>query len=125
MRIVYRYGLKNADKKYPKDGFIRSTDYDVPDGCDLVLVYKKPLTDAEIKKYDLVNMNGRVRALTRLRLGIGMKQTELAAITGLSLRTIQGWELNGMGGAALSKAYKTAKALGCTMDDLLDDDEKE
>ena len=123
-RISHEYGIKTENQKYPKSGFLRVRDYDLPEGCARVLVYATLLTDEEVKKYGLVDLNPPAKNLTKMRVKVGMKQTELARVSGVPLRTIQGWELNGMAGAALSKAYKIAKALGCQIEDLLDEEDR-
>ena len=120
----YNYGITDANQKYPKNGFLRVNDLDVPEGLEAVLVYNTILTDAEIAKYKLVDLNHPTKNLTKVRVRLGMRQAELARRTGLSLRTIQGWELNGMGGAAISKAYRVAKVLGCSIEDLMEEEDK-
>lgn len=120
----YNYGITDANQKYPKNGFIRVNDLDVPEGLEAVLIYNTILTDDVIAKYKLVDLNNPAKKLTKARVRCAMKQAELSKRTGISLRTIQGWELNGMGGAALSKAYRVAKVLGCDMSDLLEDEDK-
>lgn len=124
-RVNYFYYGKKTDKqKYPKDGFLRERTYDVPDGCVSVLVYNKILGVDEVKKHDLVDMNSKYKVLTIKRVAVGITQRELARMTGISVRTIQGWELNGMSGATLSKAYLVAKTLGCGIEELLDEEDK-
>lgn len=119
----FYYGTKKDGQKYPKKGFLRERDYGIPDGCKKVLVYNIILSKEDVEKYNLVNLNSDFNMLTRRRIACGITQKELAKTTGLSVRTIQGWELYGISGAALSKAYRVAKVLGCTMEDLLDEED--
>lgn len=111
------------DGKLPKAGFVRFDEYNVPKEYHAVAVFDRTIKPSDIKKYDLVDLNAPAKKLTILRLSFGMKQSELAEITGLSIRTIQGWELNGMSGAAIGKAYRICKVLHCSLEDLLEDDD--
>lgn len=59
--------------------------------------------------------------LKETRVSKGLSQSELADRSGVSLRTIQGYEI---GQRDINKAsgetlYKLSKALGCLMEDLL------
>lgn len=59
--------------------------------------------------------------LKETRVSKGLSQSELADRSGVSLRTIQGYEI---GQRDINKAsgetlYKLSKALGCSMEDLL------
>lgn len=59
--------------------------------------------------------------LKETRVSRGLSQSELADRSGVSLRTIQGYEI---GQRDINKAsgetlYKLSKALGCLMEDLL------
>lgn len=59
--------------------------------------------------------------LKETRVSKGLSQSELADRSGVSLRTIQGYEI---GKRDINKAsgetlYKLSKALGCLMEDLL------
>ena len=47
-----------------------------------------------------------------------LTRKELAAISGVSVSSIQYWEDNGISRATVGNALKVAKALGCTLDDL-------
>lgn len=120
----YEYGITKANQKYPKSNFIRLKDYDLPEGCVAVLIYDRLLGDDVVEKYGLINLNRKMRKLTLYRVRYGMTQAELSHLTQISLRTIQGWEIKGMGGAALEKAYRVAKVLKCDVADLLEDEEK-
>lgn len=119
--MKFRYVMKKKGT-LPKDGFVEFEEQK-PDNIYAIAVYNRLLTDKEIKKYKLADYNKPMKKLTKYRQLAGYTQAELANITGLSLRTIQGWELNGMSGAAISKAYKVATILNCTIEDLLEDDD--
>lgn len=59
--------------------------------------------------------------LKKVRINKGISQSDLANQSGVSLRTIQGYEI---GQRDINKAsgetlYKLSKALGCLMEDLL------
>lgn len=116
-----RYGLLSKGS-LPKNGFIRFED-NIPDGYYAVAVYNRMLSEKEVKRYKLTDLNSNVNKLTRQRLLAGMKQNELAELTELSIRTIQGWELNGIGGAAVNKVYRVSKVLSCSIEDLIDDED--
>ena len=120
----YEYGITKENQKYPKTAFVRIRNFDVPEGCVAVILYDKLLDDETVEKYGLINLNRKMRKLTLYRVRFGMTQAELSHLTGISLRTIQGWEIKGMGGAALEKAYRVAKVLKCDVSDLLEDEEK-
>lgn len=111
------------DGKLPKSGFVRIEKCDSDQDYYAVAVYERILLDKEIKKHELIDLNEPVKKLTRLRLGHEMRQSELSELTGISVRTIQSWELNGMGGASLSNAYKIAYVLNCSLVDLLEDED--
>lgn len=121
-RITYnRYAMKSKGT-LPRDGFVRF-DSIVPNGYHAVAIYNRMLTDKEVKKYNLTDLNKPVNALTKQRLLAGMRQNDLAKMSGISLRTIQGWELNGTTGAALGKISRVAKVLHCSIEDLLDEED--
>ena len=75
----------------------------------------------EIAKYNLTDLNEGFTKLTIFRSSIGMKQQELADLTGLSIKTIQGWEIRGLNEAKAIRAVKIAKALKCQVEDLMED----
>jgi transcriptional regulator with XRE-family HTH domain len=58
----------------------------------------------------------------RLREAAGMSQSQLARASGVPLRTYQEWE-QGNRTPLLNAAARVAKALGCTLDALVADDE--
>jgi DNA-binding XRE family transcriptional regulator len=51
-----------------------------------------------------------------------MKQATLAELTGLSIKTIQSWEIRGMNEAKAIRAVKVAKALKCQVEDLMEEE---
>lgn len=110
----YSYKMNDVDGKVPKKGLIT-----IENG---VAVYSRLLRINEINRYDLVDLNTNVKKLTKYRSSIGMKQEELAEITGISVKTIQGWEVKGMNKAALDSALKVADVLRCNVRDLLEDE---
>ena len=57
--------------------------------------------------------------LSEIRNGAGLTQEELARESGVSLRTIQYLEADGTADAKVRTLARIARALGCTVDDLL------
>lgn len=57
------------------------------------------------------------------RIARGMSQKELAARSGVPLRTVQSWEASGARNAAAGSLKRAADVLGCTVDDLIDEEE--
>jgi len=49
----------------------------------------------------------------------GLSQQALAKAAGVHKRNVQEWEKKGIEHAVVENALKVAKALGCTIDDLL------
>ena len=64
------------------------------------------------------NMN----KLKQIREAAGMTQAELAKLTGISVRVIQNYEqgTRPLNGARAITVYQIAKALNCTVEDLLE-----
>ena len=60
--------------------------------------------------------NLRLRAA---RAAKGLSQQALAKAAGVHKRNVQEWEKKGIEHAVVENALKVAKALGCTIDDLL------
>lgn len=60
--------------------------------------------------------------LKQIREAAGMTQAELAKLTGISVRVIQNYEqgTRPLNGARAITVYQTAKALNCTVEDLLE-----
>lgn len=119
----YRYA-RRADNGLPKKGFIRFEEYGVPDEYHSIAVFERMLSEAEMKRFGLIDLNEPVKKLTRIRVSACMKQSELSEITGISTRTIQGYELNGMNGASFRNVILIAKALRCNVMDLAEYNEK-
>ena len=112
----YRYKITEADEKLPKKGLLK-----VEDG---VAVYDRLLKTREISKYKLIDLNTQVKKITKHRVSAGMKQETLAELTGISIKTIQGWEFRGMNSANLVNCVKVADALGVKdLRDLMEDEE--
>ncbi len=70
----------------------------------------------KIKKYFETN-------LKRIRTAFGVTQKELAEMAGVSLRSIQMYEQRNkdINKAQSDSLYRLAKALGCAMEDLLEE----
>ena len=119
----YRYARK-TETPLPRKGFIRFEEYGVPKEYHSIAVYERMLSEAEVSKHDLVDLNEPVKRLTRIRLSAGMKQADLSKATGISIRTIHGYEYNGMNGAPLRNVIKIAKVLKCKADDLAEYNEE-
>lgn len=85
------------------------------------------LHEADISKFADI-MDERMREhfpetnLKRIRTAYGYTQAELAQRSGVSLRSIQMYEQRNkdINNAGVSTAYRLAKALGCTMEDLVE-----
>lgn len=60
--------------------------------------------------------------LKQIREAAGMTQAELAKLTGISVRVIQNYEqgTRPLNGARAITVYQIAKALNCTIEDLLE-----
>lgn len=112
----YRYEMKNPNGKLPR-GFIRMEDN------SNVAVFSRLLRDRDVEKYNLVDLND-FHNLTKIRVSKGIKQADLAEMSGVSVRTIQGWELNGMNKAYLAAAVKVADALHVNIKELIEPEEE-
>lgn len=85
------------------------------------------LHEASVEKFASV-LDEKVRAaypetnLKRIRTSYGCSQRELAEMSGVSLRSIQMYEQRqkDINKAQSDSLYRLAKALGCTMEDLLE-----
>lgn len=85
------------------------------------------LHEASVEKFASV-LDEKVRAaypetnLKRIRTAYGCSQRELAEMSGVSLRSIQMYEQRqkDINKAQSDSLYRLAKALGCTMEDLLE-----
>lgn len=86
------------------------------------------LHEASVEKFASV-LDGKVRAaypetnLKRMRTAYGCSQRELSEMSGVSLRSIQMYEQRNkdINKAQSDSLYRLAKALGCTMEDLLEE----
>jgi len=86
-----------------------------------------PLHEADITKFVDV-MDAKVRecfpdtGLKRIRTIYGCTQAELAKMSGVSLRSIQMYEQRNknINKASVDTIYRLAKALGCTVEDLIE-----
>lgn len=86
------------------------------------------LHEASVEKFASV-LDEKVRAfypetnLKRIRTAYGCSQRELAEMSGVSLRSIQMYEQRNkdINKAQSESLYRLAKALGCTMEDLLEE----
>lgn len=109
----YKYRMKVKDGKLPK-GLVRIDD-------NGLAIYGRLLSASLVEKYQLEDLND-FKKLTKIRSSKGIKQTDLAEMTGISVRTIQGWELNGMNRAYLGQAVSVADALKVHPRELLEDE---
>ena len=97
----------------------------IPNGCKVekdILIMPRLMRPKELKKYDLEDLNAGFKKLTIFRSSIGMKQQELADLTGLSIKTIQSWEIRGMNEAKAIRVVKVAKILKCQVEDLMEEE---
>lgn len=86
------------------------------------------LHEASVEKFASV-LDEKIRAaypetnLKRIRTAYGCSQRELAEMSGVSLRSIQMYEQRqkDINKAQSDSLYRLAKALGCTMEDLLEE----
>lgn len=121
--INFRYGMRLrgfSPGAQPKKDFVKREDDRSGKYFD-VLVYSRRLTDREIVQYELDDLNNKdIRPLTRYREMAGLRQTELAKMSGVSLKSIQRFELIGMKVCALDTALRLAKVLGCKAEDFKD-----
>ena len=86
-----------------------------------------PLHEADITKFVDI-LNSRMKEyyvetnLKRIRSTYGCTQAELAEISGVSLRSIQMYEQRNknINKASVDTIYRLAKALGCTMEDVIE-----
>ena len=58
----------------------------------------------------------------KMRKRARMTQRQLAEITDISVRTLQGYEINGLNAAAVDRALRIADALGCDVRELVEDE---
>ena len=93
---------------------------------ELLRMYN-PLHEADISKFIEI-VDSRIREyfsetnLKRIRTAYGYTQAELAKSSGVSLRSIQMYEQRNknINKASVESMYSLAKALGCTVEDLIE-----
>ena len=108
---TYRFKINNPDS-IPKEGTVEKD----------ILLMPRLMRPKELAKYDLVDLNEGFTKLTIYRTSINMRQTTLSKITGIPVRTIQGWEMRGLNEAKAIMAVKVAKALKCSVEDLMEEE---
>lgn len=109
---TYKFRMKDPDGKIPKDGYV----------SDGILIMPRLMRPKEIAKYGLTDLNAGFTKLTIYRSSVNMKQSALSEITGISVRTLQGWELRGLNEAKASSAVKIADALKCSVKELMEEE---
>lgn len=109
---LYKFKMNNQNGHIPDDGYIE----------DGLLMLPRLLRPKELAKYDLVDLNEGFTKLTIFRTSINMRQTTLSKITGIPVRTIQGWEMRGLNEAKAIMAVKVAKALKCSVEELMEEE---
>lgn len=118
----YRYGIMD-DVDVPLEGFVKFED-DKNGKLFAVVVYKKIISEKTMKEYGMIDLNEKPDSrIGTLRIKAGLTQSELADVIGASVRTVQVWETEGMGGASLLSAYKVSKVLKCPMTALLNEED--
>lgn len=72
------------------------------------------------EKYNSINKDIKLKSI---RENIGMSQSELATLSGINIRTIRSYEQkdNHIDKAQAHILYKLSRALGCNVEDLLED----
>ena len=90
------------------------------------------LHEADISKFvdivnERVNEHFSDTNLKRIRLAYGYTQSELAKESGVSLRSIQMYEQRNkdINKANAETVYRLAKVLGCTMEDLIENNNQQ
>lgn len=109
---TYKFKINNPGGAIPKEGTVEKD----------ILLMPRLMRPKELKKYDLDDLNTGFKKLTIFRSSIGMKQQELADLTGLSIKTIQSWEIRGMNEAKAIRVVKVAKILKCQVEDLMEEE---
>ena len=99
---TYKFKMNNPAGKIPNGGKVEKD----------ILLMPRLMRPKELKKYDLEDLNTGFKKLTIYRTSANMKQQELADLTGLSIKTIQSWEIRGMNEAKAIRVVKVADALG-------------
>ena len=121
-RKLFQYGMRARGFSpgcQPRVGIVRAEE-DPTGKYYNILVYDHRLTEKELARFELDDLNRETTTpLTRIRQSKGITQEDLAAISGVNIRTIQGYEVRGMGACNLTRAKALADALGCKMEDFL------
>lgn len=122
-RALFVYGMRARGFSpgcQPKIGIIRSEE-DPSGKYYNIITYDHRLTDKEIERYELDDLNTDYvpSPLTKIRQQRGIKQDELARLSGVSIRTIQGYEKKGMATCTMAMAKALADALNCRIDDFI------
>ena len=83
------------------------------------------VTPEQAENIRIKNGKGYGSKLRRLRVKKGLSQTELASLSGIPVKTIQGFEQNKscIDGAKLNTICRLCAALGCKVGDILEDAE--
>ncbi len=118
----FRYGMRLRGFSpgcQPKRGLI-DKELDATGKYYDILVYNRRLTDDEIMDYELDDLNKAAHRLTIIREQKGVKQEDLAKKLGVSVRTVQGWEINTMNGVPFERVVRVAETLGVDVIELLD-----
>lgn len=108
----FKYVASNSG--YPKNGLIRTS---AKNGVTTV-TYCRRLTEKEITKYNLTDLNRKVGVLATLREQAGKKQKELAEELGISNKSLQRYEQYGAEAMSLRTAVQIAAYIGCDVSDL-------
>lgn len=107
----FRYGQRTGEKaKFPKKNFVRFEEGN--ENCDKIAAYTTLLPDDVVAKSNLVDLNGKMTKLAKLRLIAGIGQNEFAEMMGIPRRTVQTWESNGMNKASFDAVVKVADCFG-------------
>lgn len=116
----FRYGAIASDNlpgPIPMDGLLAKED-DSTGKYRYILVYSRRLLDKEMTEHELEDLNKPAKRLTIIREQKGIKQKDLAAMLGVSIKNLQNWELYGMNGVPLGRCVKVADAVGVDVKEL-------
>lgn len=116
----FRYGAIASDNlpgPIPMDGLLAKED-DSTGKYRYILVYSRRLLDKEMNEHELKDLNKTAKRLTIIREQKGIKQKDLAAMLGVSIKNLQNWELYGMNGVPLGRCVKVADAVGVDVREL-------
>lgn len=121
----FRYGAianNNLPGTIPMDGLLAKED-DSTGKYRYILVYSRRLFDKEMTGHELEDLNKPAKRLTIIREQKGIKQKDLAAKLGVSIKNLQNWELYGMNGVPLGRCVKVADAIGVDVRELCESEE--